>query len=168
MGCNSSNVLEVDIRDDTIERQRLAAKNKRRRALYAQKKYEKNCVLSVKAIDVKSKINAKLGPSHGLCSDFSLSNTYALGNTLVYSVSKTIGDNPSYNPGFVDGSASQVTVDCSLINDLVDGENQTGRDDQTDKERVNLRNKRRRELYAEKKKNKQVILGETHRRKGFT
>ena len=33
--CDSSNILEVDMRDDTIEKQRLATKNKRRRTLYA-------------------------------------------------------------------------------------------------------------------------------------
>ena len=41
LGCDSSNVLEVDMKDDTIEKQRLAAKNKRRRALYAQNKKKK-------------------------------------------------------------------------------------------------------------------------------
>ena len=81
--CDSSNVLEVDMRDDTIEKQRLATKNKRRRTLYAQKKYEKISFLSVRAIDVKYEINAKSGPRHGLCLNFSLSNTCSLGNALV-------------------------------------------------------------------------------------
>ena len=57
-----------------------------------------------------------------------------IGKCTCNSVSKSIGDNPLYNPGFVDGPASQVIVNCSSINDLVDVENQTGRDDQTDRE----------------------------------